>query len=252
MRQDKEEWLKQKIEEDLEAMADEREKLLMELEELQDIHMPMEKLEDIHREIDARRRPRSSGRIRLKALMVAAAAMVLVVAVGVVSSGSKLYVPKIIQKEMGDDVSIEIDNTETIVHQYDEEEVRQEIEGELGVLVPILLYKPEGMRLIDYSVDTDVMEAILKYEYEECRIYIYVSKNYSDSAINLQTDDKEVDKVTVESCGIEIPFYEYWNPEKNKYYMTGFEYLNTYYLICGMIEENEFQKILENILIKNI
>ncbi len=55
MRQEKEEWLRQKIEEDLEALAEEREKLLMELEELQDIDMPVEKLEDIHREIEVRR-----------------------------------------------------------------------------------------------------------------------------------------------------------------------------------------------------
>lgn len=252
MRQDKEEWLKQRIEDDLDALAEERIKLLTEMEELQDIHMPMEKLDDIHREIEARKRTRSGFRLRRRAFFVAAAAMVLVVGLGVASSGSKLYVPEILRRNIGNEVTTKINNTEVIAHQYDEEEVRKEIQEELGVLVPRLFYKPEGMWLIDYSVNADVLEAILKYEYEEQRIYIYVSKNYSDSAINFQTDDKEVDRITVESCGFEVPVYEYQDPEKNNYYITEFEYLNTYYFISGMLELSEFQKILENILIKNV
>ena len=43
MKRDKDDWLDQKITEELLAMADEREKELMEMEELQDIDMPIEK-----------------------------------------------------------------------------------------------------------------------------------------------------------------------------------------------------------------
>ena len=49
MKRDKDDWLDQKITEELLAMADEREKELMEMEELQDIDMPIEKFEDIKR-----------------------------------------------------------------------------------------------------------------------------------------------------------------------------------------------------------
>ena len=52
---DMDQWLQDRIDEDLMAMADEREKLLMESEELQNIEMPMERLQDIHREIEARK-----------------------------------------------------------------------------------------------------------------------------------------------------------------------------------------------------
>lgn len=252
MRQDKEEWLKQKIEEDLDALAEERVKLLMELEELQNIHMPAEKLDDIHREIEARNRTRSRLWIRRRAFLAAAAALVLVMGFGAVSSGSKLYVPKVFHREHGNEVSIEVDNTETIEHQYDEEEVRQEIEEELGVIVPRLFYKPAKMVLIDYSLDIKAKEAIIKYGYDKYQMYIYISKDYSDSTIGFQTDNEVVDKVTVESCGLEIPVYEYQDPEKKEYFMASFEYLNTYYFISGMIEKREFQKILENILIKNV
>lgn len=252
MRQDKEEWLKQRIEDDLDALAEERIKLLTEMEELQDIHMPMEKLDDIHREIEARKRTRSGFRLRRRAFFVAAAAMVLVVGLGVASSGSKLYVPEILRRNIGNEVTTKINNTEVIAHQYDEEEVRKEIQEELGVLVPRLFYKPEGMWLIDYLVDKELTEAMIEYGFGEYRVHIYISKDYSDSAIVFRTDNEVADNITIESCGLEIPIYEYQDDEKNQYYVTEFEYLNTYYFISGMLGEDEFQKILENILIKNV
>jgi hypothetical protein len=52
---DMDEWLRDRIDQDLMDMADERERLLMESEGLPDLERPMEKLEEIHREIEARR-----------------------------------------------------------------------------------------------------------------------------------------------------------------------------------------------------
>lgn len=256
MRRDKEEWLKQKIEDDLEAMADEREKLLMELEELQDIHMPAEKLEEIHREIEARKRVRPKVRVRLKAVLVAAAAMVLVIGLGIASSGSKLYVPNILQRNVGNEVTTKVNNVDAVESQYGneygEEEVCQEIEEKLGLIAPRLIYKPEGMALIDYDINEEDNEAIMKYEYDECRIHIYISRYFGDSLINFQTDGELLDTVLMESCGLEIPVYKYQNQETEDYFMVSFDYMNTCYFISGMIEQSEFEKILENILIKNI
>ena len=166
MRQEKEEWLRQKIEEDLEALAEEREKLLMELEELQDIDMPVEKLEDIHREIEVRRHTRLRAGIRLKALTVSAAAMVLILGMGVASTGSRLYVPKIFQQERGDEVTTKVNNSEAIASQYGneygEEEACREIEEKLGVISPRLVYKPEGMVLAEYEVIDDQNGAFIE------------------------------------------------------------------------------------------
>ena len=51
---------------------------------------------------------------------------------------------------------------------------------------------------------------------------------------------------------MEIPVYQYEDSEKNQYYQVSFEYLNTYYSISGMLEQDEFEKVLENIIIKNV
>ena len=251
MRQEKEEWMRQQIEEDLEALVEEREKLLMELEELQDIDMPVEKLEDIHREIEVRRHTRSRAGIRLKALMVSAAAMVLILGMGVASTGSRLYVPKIFQQERGDEVTTKVNNSEAIVRQYDDEEVCQEIEEKLGVISPRLVYKPEGMALAEYEVIDEQNVAFMKYEYNENYIYFYISKDYIDSVLNFHVDGEVQDSIVMESCGLEVPVYEYQDSEKNTYFEASFEYLNTYYSVSGMIDLEEFRKIMENILIKS-
>lgn len=252
MRQDREEWLKEKIEQDLEAIADEREKLLAEMEELQDIEMPMEKLDEIHREIERRKHARLRGRIRPGAFLVAAAAMVLVIGVGMVSTGNKLYIPEIFQRTEGDEVTTKVNNADAVASQYDEEEVCREIEDKLGVIPIRFLYQPEGMVLAEYWVSEEEKEAFMTYEYGGNCVYVYVSKTYNASSINFHVDGDVKDFIYVQSCDINVPVYKYQDSEKNDYFEASFEYLNTYYSVGGMIDSEEFEIIVENILIKNV
>ena len=75
------EWLEQKIDEDLDAWAEERMKMLMESEELQDIHMPEDSLEKLHQKINARKK-KLLGRKRIHMLVAAAAVMTALLGVG--------------------------------------------------------------------------------------------------------------------------------------------------------------------------
>lgn len=250
MKQDRKDWLDARIDEELKAMADERERLLMESEEFQDIDMPVEKLEDIHRELE-RRTHRYSGRIRLRALLAAAAVMVLFVGVGVVSSGKKLYIPVIFQRDRGDEISSKINNTDAVASQYDEEEVCQEIEEVLGVLPVRFGYRPLDMEMTDYMLEETNKEAMVEYGCGEYNLYIYISKDYRRSSVSFQTDGAVLDTIRIESCGMEIPVYVIDDSQEGAYYCAEFEYLNTYYAINGRMDWEEFLKILENIAIKN-
>ena len=215
----------------------------------------MEKLEDIHREIEVRRHTRLRAGIRLKALTVSAAAMVLILGMGVASTGSRLYVPKIFQQERGDEVTTKVNNSEAIASQYGneygEEEACREIEEKLGVISPRLVYKPEGMVLAEYEVIDDQNGAFMKYEYNGNYLYFYIRKNYTDSLFSLHVDGEVQDSIIMDSCGLEVSVYKYQDSEKNTYFEASFEYLNTYYSVSGMIDLEEFRKIMENILIKS-
>ena len=252
MRQDSDEWLEEKIDEDLMAWADAEERRIMEDEELQNVTMPEEKLEDIHREIRRRRRKTSLfGKTRRRMLIAVAAVMVLLLGMGIVGSTKKLYIPVIMQTDRGDEVNTKVNNTELLGSEYDEEEVCQEIEEKLGVLPVRFKYRPEGMALTYHVINEDAGEAILEYTINDKILHITIYKKNDDSSINSQKDGETLDEVLVESCGLTVPVQRVEGSLAESYYVTSFEYLNTYYSISSSVEEEQFQKILENILIKN-
>lgn len=194
------------------------------------------------------RRPR----IRLRAALAAALVAILALGVGMVGSGKKVYLPVVSQKENGDGSTIIVDNSEENIYGgYDEEEVCQEIEDQLGVLPVRFGYQPQGMVLQKYWIKKDDKEATLQYVYNEKQIYVYISKDSTESSINFKIDGEEENAIQIESMSMTIPVYQYQDSDGNMYFQTSFEYLNTYYSVSAMIEESEFIKIIENIIIKN-
>ncbi len=70
---------------------------------------------------------------------------------------------------------------------YDEEEVCQEIEDQLGVLPVRFGYQPKGMILQEYWIKDD-QDAILRYVYGTKQLHVYISKDYDESSINFKMD----------------------------------------------------------------
>ena len=170
-----------------------------------------------------------------------------------VGSGKKVYLPVVSQREDGDESTTKVNNSEEgIAREYDEEEVCQEIENQLGVLPVRFGYQPQGMQLQEYWIKKDDKEATLQYVYNDKQIYVYISKDSTESSINFKIDGEEEKTIQIESMSMTIPVYQYRDSDGNMYFQTSFEYLNTYYSISAMLEENEFIKIIENIIIKNV
>ncbi|MDE6895933.1 MAG: DUF4367 domain-containing protein [Lachnospiraceae bacterium] len=251
-KRDRDEWLWDRIDEDLTAMADEREKLLMESEELQNVKVPEGMLENIHRELEIRNGTARKFRIRRRMVIAVAAAAVSCVGFGVIGYGNREYEPEIIEREVGDDTTTKINNSEAIASGYDEDEVCQEIQEKLGVIPVQLAYQPKGMYLENYWIDEETREAIIKYSAPKGHVHVYISKDYKESSVNYETDKKERDTLIIDSNRLEIKVYEYEDSSKTLYYISSFKYLNTYYSVHGMIEYDEFIKILENIAIENV
>lgn len=195
------------------------------------------------------RRPR----IHLRAALAAALVAILALGVGMVGSGKKVYLPVVSQREDGDESTTKVNNSEEgIAREYDEEEVCQEIEEQLGVLPVRLGYQPQGMVLQEYWINKAATEAIVKYTCGEKKLHIYISKDYDNSSINLKVDGESNGIIKMSAMRMEIPVYQYEDSEKNQYYQVSFEYLNTYYSFSGLMDKEEFEQILENIIIKNV
>lgn len=251
MQGNKERWQSPIITDKMVKEAEERRKLLS--EEFQDIEMPVEKLQDIHREIERRKnKNKRMAKARFRPSVAFAAVLVLVVGLGGISSGKKLYVTEILQSDRGSETTSNIENTDSIYSEYDEEQVCQEIQEKLGVLPVQLSYQPKNMVLSEYTLKQVSNEAILAYENGQDRLHIYITKDYQKSTTNFQTDGEFLGNVFIEMSDIEAPLYLVKNEQDEVYCSVEFEYLNAYYSITGSMETKEFKKILENISIKNV
>ncbi len=250
---ERDEWLRGKIEEDLEAMAEKRERRLREsAEELRDVDIPMERLEDIYRRIEEEERALRKNRISKRMVIALAATVVLCIGAGVIGVGSRVYEPEISQRGREDEPTMKVNNTEAIPSEYDEEAVCQEIEEKLGVIAIRLGYQPTGMSLAEYQIEEKANEAIVKYELDGKWLYIYISKDYKESSINRKIDGEKLDTLIMQSYNLEVPVFRYQDSQSETYFESSFKYLNTYYLISGMMDLNEFQKLIESITLKNV
>ncbi len=250
MQREKDEWLEQKIDEDLDAWAEERMKMLMESEELQDIHMPEDSLEKLHQKINAQKK-RLLGRKRVRMLVAVAAVMAALLGMGLVGSGKKVYEPKVTQNARGDEVSTKVNNAESGYEQYDEEAVCQEIQEKLGVLPIRFGYELKGMQLTWYQIDEDTGEAVLEYSVNDRMLHVSIYEKNANSSIESQYDGTLLENILQESLGKAVSVYELEGSIQGVYYATSFEYLNTYYEVSSDIEKEEFGKIIENIIIKS-
>lgn len=251
-KRDRDEWLWDRIDEELMAMADEREKLLMESEELQDVKMPEGMLEKIHRELEIQNSAANKIRIRRRMIIAVAVAAVSCVGLGAVGYGNKVFEPQVIEREVGDNTTTKINNSDATERQFDEEVVCQEIQEKLGLIPVKLAYQPEGMYLAEYSIDEESRQVVLEYRLDDKHVYVYIGKDYTESSVNYESDKKERDTLIIDSSRLEIKVFEYEDSLKTTYYISSFKYLNTYYSIHGMMEYDEFIKILENIAIENV
>lgn len=245
-------WLKEKMDQDLMAMAEKREKIIRESAKTEGLPMSADRLEAIRREVAARSRENRRKRLHRRTFIAVALVAVLCIGMGVVSSGKKVYIPEILHGMRGDEVQTKVENTDSIYREYDEEEVLQKIEDEMGMLPVRFEYRPNGMKLANYWLKEDIQEAIMEYGLGENQLYAYISKDYKDTSINYQTDGIKLDTVFLVTCGLEVKIFKYEDPYGNTYFEASFEYLNTYYLINGMMEQEDFEKIIENIVIKNV
>ena len=244
----KDDWLDFKITEELMTMADEREKQLMEMEELKDIDMPIEKFAEIR---EAGRRRRKGRILHTRVLPVTAAALLLVMGLGIVSVGDREYTPETITEEDGGRTQTSLDNADSETRLSVESEVYGEIESALGIYAARLVYIPPGMELVDWWVDADLGEAVMCYSYQDNELKVYTSKTLHESTSKQVIDGEVVDVIEMQASGLQVQVYEYEDSDGTAYYAASFELFNTYYSVSGMIPLEEFEKIVENITIQN-
>lgn len=190
---------------------------------------------------------------RKKTIVALAVALIAVLGVGITSFGDRGVVIETVDRILGGrkttNINSESDDTDvTQQEEIVEEEVLQRIKDEFGFDVVRLVYRPTDMKMIDYMLDQEFMTVIIYYQYGE-NIFTYtMTPAYQDFSFGYDVEDTVIDEYIKTVGDTEIHVTEYLIEASNQQeFSAEFEYNDITYILTGIIEKDEFEKILENL-----
>lgn len=185
-------------------------------------------------------------------VMALAAVFILVFGSVMTSVGSKSYWKVLWDKMAGDERAshIDVEQMESQETQdVDEIQVYKEIWNELGISTVRLGYMPERMYLDTYELAVEQRKAILLYNYNEQIIRYTMYMNDEDSSLGQIVADQLLEEYSIETAGgpiIDVKGYNVDSLEERRY-VADFEYMDAQYQIMGIMEKEEFDKIIKNL-----
>lgn len=192
---------------------------------------------------------------RRKFVVALAAVMVLVLAVGMTSVGSKSYLKELLDGLLGKEelqtINVkDMDKRET----EDGEELTayREIRENLGILPVRFGYVPQKMKFSESNIDSDQGRAFVFYEYNNQLIRYSIYQNDSDLSLGQKEEDVLKDTFEVETSKQKIEVKEYKVEDyKESRYIVDFVYKDVHYQLKGVMSKNDIVKILENLIYFN-
>ena len=181
------------------------------------------------------------------------AALVAVLGLGITSFGDRGYVAETVNRILGGRKSTNItaqsdDADVTQQEEIAEEKVFQQIKDELGFDPVRLDYKPFDMEMVDSSIDTTLLTANIYYMLNDNMITYTVIPVYRDASSGFDIEDKEVEQYEKQIENVEITVTEYVIEDSGQHeFSAEFQYQDVSYFLTGVIEKDEFEKILENL-----
>ena len=190
---------------------------------------------------------------KVKFYLILAAALVLMLALGMNSMGENVNVVKFLKGEVGDrEVEKTTSSSEDnlVIVEENEEEAYQVIKDTFGAEPVRIMGRPKEMVFEGLELDTVMQTAWMTFDYNGEKIRYIINTTYVDSAWSLDLEDE-----VTEECTIEMPFFTvdmkvYHTPETEtercsaKYTYKGMEY----YLFGPMDKEN-FEYMIKNLYI---
>lgn len=238
--------------------AEQIEKEVMETEGLDDIKVSEDMETSLFNKIQEyeydKRMKKTVHRRKKRKYVIVALAAVLVLAFGSMMTGvgSKSYWKVLWERAVGEEtldyVDVEnMDSQET--EDFDEMGCFRDISEQLEVSIVKLGYKPIGMVLNKYTLDSEQRIAYLFYQYngEVIRYTIYM--NDTDSSFGQKDLDKLLNEYKIQNGDTEIRVEEYQvdNSDQQRY-IAEFEYMDVQYQLTGVMDRDNFDEILKNLV----
>lgn len=187
----------------------------------------------------------------VKILGTAAVVVFCFCAVGLSSDANREKIMNIWRTITEDGLRIQItSNTSNLVSVEESAENRaiSEIKSKLEILAPQMMYRPMGMKFIDYNIDIYGKVAFMQYEYKETILNISMYQKDYNIERSVIFDGEVVDQFTTKIASTQtVDIFEINNPNNEKLYVSEFTFDENYYTISGILSKKEFTKMLNNI-----
>lgn len=189
---------------------------------------------------------------RKKTVVALAVALVAVLGVGITSFGDGGYVSETVYKILGGRKNVNINadkDDEALQAENDQEEiVFQQIKDDFQFDPVRLVYKPIDMEMVDYILEPEFLSATIYYQYGENMFTYNITPVYQGFSFGYDIEDTIVDEYvkTVENTKIQVTEYLIEGSNQQEF-SAEFEYKDVTYILAGIIEKDEFEKILENL-----
>lgn len=189
---------------------------------------------------------------RKKAVVAWAVALVAVLGVGITSFGDGGFVTEKVNRILGGRKNVNInadkDNEAVQAENDQEEKVFQQIKDEFGFDPVRLDYIPPNMIFVDSTIDPTLLTASIYYKFGENLITYTIVPVYRNASTGYDIEDKVIEEYTKKVGNVEIQITEYSIEEyKQQEFSANFQYKDVVYILTGIIEKDEFEKILENL-----
>lgn len=187
----------------------------------------------------------------LKMYLALAAVIVCVMAMGITSMGGPERIVRMMTQNVGDREVEKVSTSHKIkmIEGEDEEKAYQEIRDKFDTdVVKISICLPE-MRFDSMELDKEKQMADMYYYYNNKTIAYCINVPYRDGSWGIDFEDpidKEYSK-KIYGCKIEITKYKP-NQKGLPRWDARFEYDNTEYLLTGTMKQQDFEKILNNLI----
>ena len=190
----------------------------------------------------------------LKIYLALAAVIVCVLAMGITSMGGPERVVRMVRQAVGDRDVEQVDSNKTdkqnkrIVGEA-EEEAYQKIRDTFDTDVVKVFVCLADMKFDTVNLDESKQVAEMYYSYDGETIGYIINVPYRDSSWGVDFEDpieKEYSK-SVNNCEIKITLYKLKDNEKSGC-VAKFKYGSIEYLLTGTMKQQEFEKILKNLV----
>lgn len=181
---------------------------------------------------------------------IAALCVISIFAASMTGEANRRYVINSVRYLVGDDTRIVVDNDEkNELPETDEYEAIAEIEETLGVEVPEFMYRPEGFEMVKYTVDQNSKTARLEYQYQSTILTLYISQedqNASSKIESMHGDEIGVINTTRNDIQVQIKEVQDVNDQQPSY-LAQWKVENVIYQLSGKVDKEIMYMLVKEI-----